>query len=46
MHLQPARTCFKVRCSFKKTAPATAVNMGARKVRTVASERERYCKEK
>lgn len=31
---------------MRKAVPATAVNMGARNVRTVASERERYCREK
>jgi hypothetical protein len=32
--------------SRRKSAPPRAVNMGARKVITVASDRERYCKEK
>lgn len=44
--VRPARSSFLENGSFRKIALAMPVKMGARKVRTVASDRERYLREK
>ena len=40
--LPPAKIYSLLSFSFKKIAPATAVHMGARKVSTVVSDKDRY----
>lgn len=44
MDLHPANTSFRVKVSFSNSAPAMAVVIGLKKVKTVASDSERYCK--
>ena len=42
----PASASFSEKGSFKNTDPAIPVKSGARKVKTVASDSDRYCREK
>jgi hypothetical protein len=44
-HSPPANASFLEKDSFRIKAPAAAVHMGARNVKTVASDKDRYCKE-
>ena len=44
--VQPASTSPIERDSFRNTAPEKPVRIGAMKVNTVASDNDKYCKEK
>lgn len=44
-HIRPAATCFHENRSPRNMAPVKVVKIGARKVSTVASARERYWSE-